>query len=119
MNPTLTLTYLLVAALLTMGLSTVAIGLLPTHAQIGLWAPALLALCRFGQGLGLGGEWGGAALLAVENAPDGIVVVTEHLRDTANFLAYNMGAFHFHAHGTWLAAFAAAGCGLGLKSNSN
>ena len=61
----------LVAALLTMGLSTVAIGLLPTHAQIGLWAPALLALCRFGQGLGLGGEWGGAALLATENAPEG------------------------------------------------
>ena len=46
----------LVAALLTMGLSTVLIGLLPTHAQIGLWAPALLALCRFGQGLGLGGK---------------------------------------------------------------
>ncbi|MDG6614263.1 MFS transporter, partial [Staphylococcus aureus] len=61
----------LVAALLTMGLSTVLIGLLPTHAQIGLWAPALLALCRFGQGLGLGGEWGGAVLLATENAPPG------------------------------------------------
>ncbi|WP_024890498.1 MFS transporter [Luteimonas huabeiensis] len=61
----------LVAALLTMGLSTVAIGLLPTHAQIGLVAPALLALCRFGQGLGLGGEWGGAVLLATENAPPG------------------------------------------------
>jgi len=61
----------LVAALLTMGLSTVAIGLLPTHAQIGVAAPALLALCRFGQGLGLGGEWGGAVLLAVENAPPG------------------------------------------------
>ena len=54
-----------------MGLSTVLIGLLPTHAQIGLWAPALLALCRFGQGLGLGGEWGGAVLLATENAPPG------------------------------------------------
>jgi metabolite-proton symporter len=61
----------LVAALLTMGLSTVAIGLLPTYQQIGIAAPALLALCRFGQGLGLGGEWGGAMLLATENAPPG------------------------------------------------
>jgi metabolite-proton symporter len=61
----------LVAALLTMGLSTVAIGLLPTYASIGLLAPALLALCRFGQGIGLGGEWGGAVLLATENAPAG------------------------------------------------
>jgi metabolite-proton symporter len=59
----------LVAALLTMGLSTVSIGLLPTYESIGLAAPVLLALCRFGQGLGLGGEWGGAVLLAVENAP--------------------------------------------------
>jgi len=59
----------LVAALLTMGISTVAIGLLPTYATIGVAAPALLSLCRFGQGLGLGGEWGGAVLLAVENAP--------------------------------------------------
>ncbi|MFC4311398.1 MFS transporter [Steroidobacter flavus] len=61
----------LVAALLTMGLSTVFIGLLPTYESIGLWAPALLALCRLGQGLGLGGEWGGAVLLATENAPPG------------------------------------------------
>ena len=61
----------LVAALLTMGVSTVAIGLLPTYESIGVAAPALLALCRFGQGLGLGGEWGGAVLLAVENAPPG------------------------------------------------
>jgi metabolite-proton symporter len=61
----------LVAALLTMGLSTVVIGLLPTYATIGLAAPLLLALCRFGQGFGLGGEWGGAVLLATENAPPG------------------------------------------------
>jgi metabolite-proton symporter len=61
----------LVAALLTMGISTVSIGLLPTYATIGVAAPLLLALCRFGQGLGLGGEWGGAVLLAIENAPPG------------------------------------------------
>ncbi len=61
----------LVASLLTMGISTVVIGLLPTYASIGLLAPVLLALCRLGQGLGLGGEWGGAVLLATENAPPG------------------------------------------------
>ncbi|CAN5179894.1 MFS transporter [soil metagenome] len=61
----------LVAALMTMGLSTICIGLLPTYAHVGLLAPVLLALCRFGQGLGLGGEWGGAVLLATENAPPG------------------------------------------------
>src|SRR5687768_9562677 len=61
----------LVAALLTMGGSTVAIGLLPGYDAIGVAAPLLLALCRFGQGLGLGGEWGGAVLLAIENAPPG------------------------------------------------
>jgi MFS family permease len=54
-----------------MGISTVAIGLLPTYSKIGVAAPLLLALCRFGQGLGLGGEWGGAVLLAIENAPPG------------------------------------------------
>src|SRR6202161_4125054 len=61
----------LVIALSTMGLSTVAIGALPTYRTIGFAAPLLLALCRFGQGLGLGGEWGGAVLLAIENAPPG------------------------------------------------
>ncbi|SUT87101.1 metabolite transport protein [Actinobacillus ureae] len=61
----------LVASLLLMGGSTVCIGLLPTYADIGIWATVLLCLCRIGQGLGLGGEWGGAALVATENAPDG------------------------------------------------
>ena len=61
----------LVASLLTMGLSTVFIGFLPSYAAIGIIAPLLLALFRFGQGLGLGGEWGGAILLSTENAPKG------------------------------------------------
>lgn len=60
----------LVVSLLTMGLSTILIGVLPTYGKAGLLAPLLLALCRLGQGLGLGGEWGGAVLLATENAPD-------------------------------------------------
>lgn len=61
----------LVASLLLMGLSTFAIAFLPGYASAGWLAPALLCLLRFGQGFGLGGEWGGAALLAVENAPPG------------------------------------------------
>ncbi len=61
----------LVASLLLMGGSTVAIAFLPTYAMAGWIAPVLLCTLRFAQGLGLGGEWGGAALLAVENAPPG------------------------------------------------
>jgi len=61
----------LVASLLLMGGSTLAIAFLPTYAMAGWIAPLLLCLLRFGQGFGLGGEWGGAALLAVENAPRG------------------------------------------------
>ncbi|MFC4605936.1 MFS transporter [Rhodococcus kronopolitis] len=61
----------LVGSLLTMGVATFLIGLLPTYAQIGIAAPALLALMRFCQGLGLGGEWSGAALLATETAKTG------------------------------------------------
>lgn len=100
----------LVASLLTMGISTVVIGLLPGYEQIGVVAPLLLALCRFGQGLGLGGEWGGAALLATENAPahkraffgtfpqlgapigfffaNGLFLVLSELMDDAAFLAW-------------------------------
>lgn len=59
----------LAASLCVMGLSTLAIGLLPGYQSIGLAAPILLCLFRFGQGIGLGGEWGGAALLATEFAP--------------------------------------------------
>jgi hypothetical protein len=65
-SPRRTITYVL--SLLTMGVSTVAIGLLPSYAAIGIAAPILLAVCRFGQGLGLGGEWGGAVLMATEHS---------------------------------------------------
>ncbi|ATR82018.1 MFS transporter [Pseudomonas sp. HLS-6] len=61
----------LVASLLLMGVCTTLIGVLPGYDSIGAWAPVLLCVLRFGQGLGLGGEWGGAALLATENAPKG------------------------------------------------
>lgn len=61
----------LVASLLLMGVCTTLIGVLPGYDSIGAWAPVLLCMLRFGQGLGLGGEWGGAALLATENAPKG------------------------------------------------
>lgn len=61
----------LVASLMLMGASTLLIAFLPTYAMVGWVAPLLLCILRFGQGLGLGGEWGGAALLAVENAPPG------------------------------------------------
>ncbi len=61
----------LVASLLLMGVSTLLIAFLPTYAMIGWVAPLLLCTLRFGQGFGLGGEWGGATLLAVENAPKG------------------------------------------------
>ncbi len=59
----------LVLTLMIMGVATFAIGLLPTYAQIGVWAPILLLLLRILQGIGLGGEWGGAVLMAFEYAP--------------------------------------------------
>lgn len=61
----------LVASLLTMGIATFLIGVLPTHETIGAWAAVLLLLMRLAQGFALGGEWSGAALVATENAPPG------------------------------------------------
>lgn len=61
----------LIVSLMLMGISTLLIAFLPTYQMVGWVAPALLCVLRFGQGFGLGGEWGGAALLAVENAPKG------------------------------------------------
>jgi MFS transporter, MHS family, shikimate and dehydroshikimate transport protein len=62
---------MLVLTLLIMGVATFAIGLVPTYAQIGIWAPIILLTLRVLQGIGLGGEWGGAVLMAVEHAPEG------------------------------------------------
>ncbi|MFI6322519.1 MFS transporter [Nonomuraea sp. NPDC050556] len=85
----------LVVSLLLMGGSTVAIGVLPGYAAIGVAAPILLTLLRFTQGIGLGGEWGGAALLAAEYAPEGRrgrYAVFPQLGPPAGFLLAN-GAF--------------------------
>lgn len=62
---------ILVVTLIMMGCATALIGLLPTHAQIGIWAPVLLVVLRIFQGIAVGGEWGGAVLLAAEHAPKG------------------------------------------------
>jgi len=60
---------MLVLTLMIMGIATTAIGLIPTYDQIGIWAPILLLVCRIAQGIGLGGEWGGAVLMTFESAP--------------------------------------------------
>jgi MFS transporter, MHS family, shikimate and dehydroshikimate transport protein len=62
---------MLVTSLLIMGVATFLIGCMPTHASIGILAPILLVLLRFAQGIGVGGEWGGAVLMAVEHSPKG------------------------------------------------
>jgi metabolite-proton symporter len=82
----------LVATLLTMGACTTLIGFLPGYASIGAAAPWLLVLLRIGQGLGLGGEWGGAALLATENAPQnkrGLFGMFPQLGPSIGFLCAN------------------------------
>lgn len=61
----------LVAALMIMGVSTLLVGLLPTYAVAGVWAPLMLIVLRFAQGFAVGGQWGAAALIAIENAPEG------------------------------------------------
>jgi metabolite-proton symporter len=62
---------MLILTLLIMGIATFLIGCLPTYNQIGIWAPILLVVLRVAQGFGVGGEWGGAVLMAVEHAPSG------------------------------------------------
>ncbi len=62
---------MLIFTLLLMGIATFLVGLLPTYHQIGIWAPILLVLVRLAQGFGIGGEWGGAVLMAVEHSPKG------------------------------------------------
>lgn len=62
---------MLVTTLMIMGIATFLIGFLPTYQQIGIWAPLLLVTLRCGQGIGVGGEWGGAILMAVEHSPRG------------------------------------------------
>ncbi|MDK2760484.1 MAG: MHS family MFS transporter [Sphingopyxis sp.] len=101
----------LVASLMLMGASTLLIAFLPTYAMVGWVAPLLLCILRFGQGFGLGGEWGGAALLAVENAPPGWKArfgMFPQLGAPVGFIAAN-GLFLIL--GLWLddAAFAAWG----------
>ena len=101
----------LVASLLLMGVSTLLIAFLPTYAMAGWIAPLLLCTLRFGQGLGLGGEWGGAALLAVENAPPGWRArfgMVPQLGAPAGFLAAN-GLFLLLGMGLSEADFAAWG----------
>ena len=62
---------MLILTLQIMGASTVLIGLIPSYEVIGIWAPILLVICRLAQGIGLGGEWGGAVLMTFESAPAG------------------------------------------------
>ena len=105
----------LVASLMLMGGSTLAIAFLPVYATIGWWAPLLLCVLRFGQGFGLGGEWGGAALLAVENAPPGwrgrYGMVPQVL---PGFLSYALLRFEINVRSSTIIGFVGAG-GIGQE----
>ena len=81
----------LVGSLLTMGIATFLIGLLPTYAQVGIVAPALLALMRFCQGLGLGGEWSGAAMWPQLGAPLGFLAANGLFLILVTFLGHTNG----------------------------
>lgn len=101
----------LVLSLLLMGLSTVAVGLLPTFDSVGMLAPILLVLCRICQGIGLGGEWGGAVLLAAEHAPPAKRAVYAAVPNIGPPLGFILASIVFIAMSTMLdaAAFAAWG----------
>jgi metabolite-proton symporter len=90
---------MLYITLLFMGLSSTIIGLLPTYLQIGIWAPILLTLMRVCQGIGLGGEWGGAVVMAVEHAPEGRRGLWGSFPQTGLAVGGVMSAFAF-----WLVA---------------
>jgi MFS family permease len=90
---------MLYVTLLFMGVSSTIVGMLPTYAQIGVWAPILLTLMRVCQGIGLGGEWGGAVVMAVEHAPEGRRGLWGSFPQTGLAVGGVMSAFAF-----WLVA---------------
>ncbi|MFC4565481.1 MFS transporter [Nocardiopsis mangrovi] len=110
--------HMLVVSLLVMGGATVLVGLLPTYAQIGVAAPILLVLLRLAQGLGVGAEWGGAALMAVEHAPEGrrgLYGAAPQLGVPAGAIAANL--VMLAASTTTAEAFAAWGWRLGFVAS--
>jgi MFS family permease len=92
----------LASSLLLMGMSTLLIGVLPGYAEWGVWAPVVLCLLRFGQGLGLGGEWGGAALLATEHAPEGRRAWFGMFPQLGPFVGFLLATLSFLGLNLWL-----------------
>ncbi|MGE7623909.1 MFS transporter [Viridibacillus sp. NPDC096237] len=86
----------LMLTLLGMGGSSFLIGLLPTYAQVGLLAPILLVVLRLIQGIALGGEWGGAVLLATESAPKGVRGLFSSIPQLGVPLGLVAGTFSFN-----------------------